>query len=54
MNDKNLDPTKTSTKLTLAELLARSMEQDELVLAQQPTKGEDRERWDEDEGSFGG
>jgi hypothetical protein len=31
MNEKNPDPAKTSTKLSLAELLARSMEDDELV-----------------------
>ncbi len=49
MNEKNPDPSKTSTKLSLAELLARSMEDDELV----ETKVE-QERWDEDEGCFGG
>lgn len=51
MNEKNPDPTKTSTKLSLAELLSRSMEEDELLLH---AAEEERERWDEDEGCFGG
>jgi hypothetical protein len=49
MNEKNPDPSKTSTKLSLAELLARSLEDDELV-----DNAVEQERWDEDEGSFGG
>ena len=49
MNEKNPDPSKTSVKLSLAELLARSMEDDELV-----ETTVEQERWDEDEGSFGG
>jgi hypothetical protein len=48
MNEKNPDPAKTSTKLSLAELLARSMD-DEVEETQ-----EERERWDDDEDSFGG
>lgn len=49
MNEKNADPSKGSAKLSLAELLARSMEDDELV-----ENTVEQERWDEDEGSFGG
>lgn len=49
MNEKNPDPSKTSTKLSLAELLARSLEDDFVEETQ-----EEKERWDEDEGSFGG
>ena len=41
----------TTGRLSLAELLTRSMEQDGLDLDDKPV---DRERWDEDEGSFGG
>jgi hypothetical protein len=37
--------------LSLAELLLRSMDDEEPLLAAEP---EDRERWDEDEGCFGG
>ena len=52
MNEKNPDPAKISTKLSLAELLAKSMEDDDVIPP--PDHARDRERWDEDEGSFGG
>lgn len=48
MNEKNPDPSKTGVRLSLAELLARSMEDDEVVEAVE------QERWDEDEGYSGG
>lgn len=52
MNEKSMpDPAKTSTKLSLAELLAKSMEDDAMP---EPDHARDRERWDEDEGAFGG
>lgn len=51
MNENNPDLAKTSTKLSLAELLAKSMEDD---IVPEPENGRDRERWDEDEGCFGG
>jgi hypothetical protein len=42
--------TDTQKRLSLADLLARSMEEDAVTL-EDPT---DQERWDDDEGSFGG
>jgi hypothetical protein len=45
------DPLPLQAKLSLAELLAQSMEHDALP---EPDEAHDRERWDEDEGSFGG
>ena len=51
MNEKNPDPSKTSVKLSLAELLAKSMDEDAVA---ESDHARDRERWDEDEGSFGG
>ena len=51
MNEKNPDPAKTSTKLSLAELLAKAMDDDVIAEADHVR---DRERYDEDEGSFGG
>ncbi len=51
-NQKAPPPAATDSqkKLRLAELLARSMEDDAITL-EEPS---DRERWDDDEGSFGG
>lgn len=40
-------------KLSLGELLQRAMDDDDVVVAPRRER-EDRERWDEDEGSFGG
>lgn len=41
-------------KPTLSELLMRSLVSDEPQLEEEQTDETDRERWDEDEGSFGG
>lgn len=51
MNEKKPDLAKISPKLSLAELLAKSMDEDAVA---EPDHARDRERWDEDEGSFGG
>jgi hypothetical protein len=45
-------PSDSQKKLRLAELLARSMEDDAIIDNTVPDL--DRERWDDDEGSFGG
>lgn len=50
-NEKKLDVFITSARLSLAELLAKSMEDDLVV---ESDHARERERWDEDEGSFGG
>ena len=51
MNEKSSDPAKITTKLSLAELLAKSMDEEAMP---EPDHARDRERWDDDEGSSGG
>ena len=48
MDPNEMTPAK---KLTLSELLMRSLDEDEPEMEMQPVE---RERYDEDEGSFGG
>jgi hypothetical protein len=49
---KKSDKPETKPRLSLAELLAKSMEEDAFV---EPAKTEvERERWDDDEGSYSG
>lgn len=50
-NQEAKKPSATTGRVSLAELLSRSMEQDGLDLDDKPVE---RERWDDDEGSFGG
>jgi hypothetical protein len=42
--------TKTTRSLSLSELLQRSLEEDAVV----DPHADERERWDDDEGAFGG